>query len=307
MDATTDRNRWRVLRDMLRPERLTSIVDIGANPINPAPYDALLSENLACVYGFEPQPAAFQRLEENPHPNRVILPYAIGDGTRGTLHICEHSGFTSLLEPNPEMLEYLGQWKQYMEVIETATVDTKMLDDIDEIKHVDLVKIDIQGGELSVFKNAENVLKNAIAVFTEVAAIPLYKNQPLLHDQLQLLSQHDYCLHKFDFFKSKSLNSKFARFLRQKHHQNQLVDGDAILIRGLPKLEKLPEEELKHLAILADAIMKSYDLVLKILEIFYERGLIAQEQQILSYCDLLPMARTRHLRLERRRLDKGTT
>ena len=57
-----DATRWHLLVDMLAPQRKTSIVDIGANPINPALYDGLLAANLACVYGFEPQEVAFQKL-----------------------------------------------------------------------------------------------------------------------------------------------------------------------------------------------------------------------------------------------------
>ena len=44
------------LRDLLRLDDLTEIVDIGANPIEgEAPYRNLLAEGLCRVTGFEPQ------------------------------------------------------------------------------------------------------------------------------------------------------------------------------------------------------------------------------------------------------------
>ena len=60
-------------------------------------------------------------------------------------------------------------------------------------------------------------------------------------------------------------------------------------------LDKLSDEELKHLAILADAIMRSYDLVLAILDLLHMRDVIATKQAIMSYCDLVPMSRPRRL------------
>ena len=44
------------LRDLLRPEKLTTIVDIGANPIDgDPPYKQMLERELCQVIGFEPQ------------------------------------------------------------------------------------------------------------------------------------------------------------------------------------------------------------------------------------------------------------
>jgi hypothetical protein len=42
---------------LLRPQRLTAVVDVGANPIDgDAPYKSMLSRRLCTVTGFEPQP-----------------------------------------------------------------------------------------------------------------------------------------------------------------------------------------------------------------------------------------------------------
>lgn len=42
----------------LAPERPTTIVDVGANPINEAPYSGLLQAGGCHVIGFEPQAEA---------------------------------------------------------------------------------------------------------------------------------------------------------------------------------------------------------------------------------------------------------
>ena len=42
---------------LLSPQRLTAVVDVGANPIDgETPYKSLLERRLCTVVGFEPQP-----------------------------------------------------------------------------------------------------------------------------------------------------------------------------------------------------------------------------------------------------------
>jgi len=279
--------RIKLLHQMLQPVRLTRIVDIGANPINPAPYDAALLEGLIKVYCFEPQPAAFEKLRQTPQTHRTIFPYAVGDGTERTLHVCKGSGFASLLEPNPAFPAYTGHWGPRMQITERLPVKTKRLDDILELDRVDLVKIDIQGGENLVFQSGQNVLSGAISVMTEIAAIPLYKDQPLLDDQMRLLRSAGFDLHTFAFFKRLILAGKYSDTLLPGRHSNQLIDGDAIFVRNLLDLGSLSSEQLKHLAILSDTVFESFDLVLKVLETLEARAVLS-EAQVRRYADALP-------------------
>lgn len=54
----------------------------------------------------------------------------------------------------------------------TREVETVRLDDVPETASVDLLKIDIQGGELMVFQNAERRLADALVIQTEVEFLP---------------------------------------------------------------------------------------------------------------------------------------
>ena len=205
--------RTHFLRNLLKPERLTRIVDIGASPINPAPYDMLLDEGLVKVYGFEPQPSAFEALKKNPLKNRTILPHAIGDGKEGILHVCNASGFTSLLEPNDDFIKYAGRWRHKVKVVEKITMQTKRLDDIDEIGAFDLLKIDIQGGEFAVCQNGRKKLENCLAVYSEVAFVPLYKGQHLIDSQMKSLGSLGFDLHKIITIKKIIIMKLFFFFL----------------------------------------------------------------------------------------------
>ena len=82
---------------------------------------------------------------------------------------------TSLLEPNSELLSYFHGLPNWGKVQERISIPTVRLDDVKEIDNVDYLKIDIQGGELEVFQNRVNRLRNCLVVQTEVEFLPMYE------------------------------------------------------------------------------------------------------------------------------------
>ncbi len=272
---------------LLKPERRTRILDIGANPINDCPYDALLRSGHGEVWGFEPQQDAFEQLQARKAESENYLPYAIGDGTPAELHICKSSGFTSLLAPNPATLAYLGRWHKAMAVDRTVPLTTRRLDDLGDLPRPDLVKIDVQGAEKMIFENGRETLSSAVAIITEMAFVPLYQGQPLFHQQAALLESYGFLLHKFMFLKAKAVNSALMSGVNWRRYQSQVIDGDAVLIRSLLDSDLHTDEQLKHLAICADSVFGSEDLTLKCLSILWQRGVIT-EAGARAYAALLP-------------------
>lgn len=271
-------NRHKVLQDVLCPARKTHVVDVGANPVNHPPY-ALMSEcGTATVVGFEPEQTAFEALGPKQKENERYLPYAVGDGSAGEFKVCESPDFSSLLEPDTRSIDFLGRWAKATKVVKRLAIETKRLDDIEEIQHMDLLKIDIQGGELAVFQNSPKKLSKAVAVITEVGFFPLYRGQPLLDQQMKELLDQGFILHKFLFAKSVKIDQPVGRRLWRLWHSNQLVDGDAVFIRDIRNAEECTNEDLKHLALVADGAFQSFDLVMACLGILQSRGEITDEQ-----------------------------
>ena len=61
-----------VLCDILKPRRLTEVVDIGANPIDEEPpYKTMLADGACRVTGFEPQAEALAALAGTPGQGSV--------------------------------------------------------------------------------------------------------------------------------------------------------------------------------------------------------------------------------------------
>jgi FkbM family methyltransferase len=247
------------LVDLVCPERITAVVDIGANPIDsPPPYRKLLDQGLCRLIGFEPQPSALAALNSQKGPFETYLPYVIGDGTDATLKVCRASGMTSLLTPDIEALKLFPEFSEWGAVIEEVPVTTHRLDDIAEIGAFDFLKMDVQGAELAIIRNGTQRLQNVVAIQLEVSFIALYKDQPTFGDldvELRRLGFVPHCLAAVNkrLLKPLAGDNPYQAF-------NQLLEADAVYVRDFMKPDKMSAEQLKHLAVLAHHCYGSFDL-----------------------------------------------
>jgi len=287
-----DGDRAAYLAEVLAPERLTRVVDIGANPLSEPPYAQALRLGLCEVLGFEPHPKAFEALTRAAGPNERYLPYAVGSGEVSELKICRSSGWTSTLEPNVDTFDALQRFHSGATVVDRQSFQTRRLDDLDDVPEFDLLKIDIQGGELAVFENGRNKLSGALAVITEVAGIPIYVDQPLIEDQIATLRGLGFSFHKFLGVHSFSFRGRFAERMHRRKFRSQFVDGDGVFVRGILALAEVETERLKHLALLADAVFDSQDLAVAALEKLVDREVLTDET-VHGYLDRLPFVATR--------------
>lgn len=250
------------LFELLQPARSTAVVDIGANPIDgEPPYKRMLQAGLCTVCGFEPQAEALARLARQKGPLEQYLPVAVGDGRYHTLHICRARGMTSLLAPDPSRLALFNDFTELGHVEAEFRIPTKRLDDIEEITAIDLLKIDVQGGELEVFRSGTNKLANAVAVQTEVSFFGLYKDQPTLGAVDSALRDMGFVPHCFAEMKCWPIaplviGGDTRRPLRQ------VLEADLVYVRDFVRPDSMDGEQWKHLALLAHHCYDSFDLAL---------------------------------------------
>jgi len=248
---------------------LINIVDVGANPLSGAkgPYQMLVDRGLASLVGFEPDPAAFDRLQAIKGPGERYLPVAVGDGKRHQFRICAMSGMNSLLPPNFDLLNLVhlhGLWAQVRSLVD---VDTKRLDDLAEIEAMDYLKIDIQGGEMLVFENAAEKLKDCLVVHTEVMWVPMYVGQPLFSEQELFLRKLGLQVHKF-FEMQGHVLQPFA--VRGDVHAplSQVFWADVIFIKDITRLDRLRPVQLLKLAIILHDVYESFDVAHLVLQAY---------------------------------------
>jgi hypothetical protein len=129
---------------------------------------------------------------------------------------------------------------------------------------VDLLKIDIQGGELMVFQNAERRLADALVIQTEVEFLPMYQGQPLFSDVDQFLRRHGFILHRFFPEVSRVIqpllvdNNIYAGL-------SQIVWADAIFVKDFTRLDRLSDRQLLNTAAIMHECYRSFDLTLHML------------------------------------------
>ncbi len=141
--------------------------------------------------GFEPDPHELARLkrgvEETPQPWRSIrhVPAALS-GTGGTrkLRIPVSPASASLLEHDAAIGAQFGKPAMFtlerIIDVETTTLDEAL--DRFTIPLPDYLKLDIEGAELEVLRSSPRALASTLVLKTEVAFIPMRRNQPLATD-----------------------------------------------------------------------------------------------------------------------------
>lgn len=244
------------LYELLRPHRMTAIVDIGANPIdgNP-PYTRMLNEGVCNVTGFEPSQLGLEKLEKKKGPNEVYMDWAIGDGLARPFYHRQAPGMSGFLEEmSDKSLEVFPAFRAWSVITGSENIKTKRLDDI-SLSHCDMIKMDVQGGELDIIKGAPRTFAQAVMVMTEVSFVNLYAYQPTFADVDIALRALGFIPHCFAEAKMWPIGDE------QLGHPNQMLEADLVYVKDY-RNRGMTLEKWKHLALLAHHVMGSFDLAM---------------------------------------------
>lgn len=253
------------LFNLLEPPRLTSVVDIGSNPIDGSPpYTRMLDEGLCTVTGLDPQ------LTGKPTKGVSYIPTVVGNGSGATLHVCQSPGMTSLLAPDAKALKAFPGFSEWATVVERRQVETTRLDQIEV--DVDLLCMDVQGSEIDVLTYGRKKLASAVAVITEVSFVPLYKGQPSFGDIDSRLRDLGFVPHCFASAKVWPLVTQMPVPSLDPH---QLLEADIVYVRDF--LAGMKRDQWKHLALLAHHVFGSFDLAMYCVEALAKQGAVIPE------------------------------
>jgi hypothetical protein len=166
---------------------------------------------------------------------------------------------TSLLKPKTSALNFFNGFSRFGAVEGTATVQTTRLDDIAELPLLDFLKMDIQGGELTVMKNGTRIVENCAAIQLEVSFFNLYESQPSFGEIDSWMRSRKFVPHSFAELKRWSIAPTiYSNNFRVPG--NQLLEADVIYIRDPLELADLMDITLMKSALLAYYCFKSTDL-----------------------------------------------
>lgn len=173
------------------------ILDCGAN-IGFVTHQFLNHFPSAKVYAFEPNPEIFKKLENHYQQNNRVKCYGYGIAEKeGTLifNVNNNSGTSSFLNPNTYHLNNLAS-KNSKEIAVPIISIGKFLEN-ENIKHIDLLKLDIEGYEIKALEGIKNLNEKVSVIYLEVNLIPTYHEQPLIEDVIYYLRKQDFYVYNF--------------------------------------------------------------------------------------------------------------
>jgi FkbM family methyltransferase len=262
----------KTLSDIIQLDELIHVVDIGANPIDGAPpYQPLLARKLCYVTGFEPLEEARNALRSQD-PSGNYLSNAVGDGAQHTLRVCRAEGMTSLLKPHRKNLSYLTDFETFGSVVQEKSISTSTLDDIQEVKAVDYVKIDTQGSELTIIQGGKEKIKNCVVIQIEVSFFALYEDQPNFSAIDNALSSLGFMLHKIEAIKRWPISPY------RSPAANQVLEGDFVYVKDFRQDASFSLGQWLKMAYILHYCYKSYDLAAFCLRRIMETGNLSSDR-----------------------------
>jgi FkbM family methyltransferase len=203
-------------RMLLAGTRVKTIFDIGANIGKvTARYSRLFPE--AKIYSFEPFPESFQKLRRRFKGNSLVKPIQLAVSNKAgkkKFYVNQNSATSSLL-PITDSAEY---WVEPKAIKNIATIEVAVttIDDFCQQKSIDeiqILKMDIQGGELMALEGAVKKLRQGsiLLIYTEILFVPIYEGEAFFYEICHFLSGYGYTLfNMYNLYQARSGQIKWG-------------------------------------------------------------------------------------------------
>ncbi|MDX1763368.1 MAG: FkbM family methyltransferase [bacterium] len=212
---------YAIVAKLLGSHEVTGILDIGAS-------NGRICQRLirlfpqATVYAFEPNPMYRETLQgqaaQEPRLKPQFLAVSDREG-RAELNITESPGSTSLFKPGENLTGIYPEESHIQSVEEVETVTLDGWAGRQGNPAIQLLKFDIQGGELNALEGADSLLhSSALLVYTEILFNPLYEGGAIY-------SEIDLCLREKGFV-------LYDIFKPRYHKNGKVLWGNAIFVHA---------------------------------------------------------------------------
>ena len=203
-------------RMLLSGTRVRTIFDIGANTGKvTARYSKLFPE--ATIYSFEPFPESFQKLRRRFEGNSLVKPiqFAVSNKVgKKKFYVNQDSTTNSLLPTGDDA----GCWVDPNDMKSVTTIDVPVttIDNFckqESIDEIQILKMDIQGGELMALVGASEKLGQGsiLLIYTEILFVPIYEGEAFFYEICGLLSGYGYKLfNMYNFYHARNGHIKWG-------------------------------------------------------------------------------------------------
>ena len=182
----------------------------------------------ARIHSFEPGDEAFRILGDavGMRAQTSVHRLAVSDrcGTT-TFHVSQRTATSSLLPRPAYARRYFPVDARMIREVEVQTTTIDRFCEEQQLAAIDILKMDIQGGELAALRGARGMLeRHAIRlIFTEAMFVPHYEGAPLYHELATFLASFGYSLYDL--------------YLTSYATNGQLRYGDAIFVSPQTRAE----------------------------------------------------------------------
>jgi len=178
------------------------IFDVGAN-VGFVTYQFQKRFPMADIYCFEPNPNVFNKLTQNYVNDKNIHPVHKGMADQsGELffNLNSNTGTSSFLTPTKYHKTH--QAKHQLDPVTVPVITIDEFSQEENITHIDILKLDIEGYELKALQGAEKLLntQKIDIIFTEICILRQYEEQVLFHELTAFLENKNYYLYNVDSF-----------------------------------------------------------------------------------------------------------
>lgn len=191
------------------------IFDIGAHKGETVRrYKGLFKDS--SIHCFEPFPDNVRVLRSrySSDPTVHVFELAVSDSCgMKTFYVNENDATNSLLPREKSGRRYYSKAAAAKTQLDMKTITIDEVMKQHHIESLDILKLDIQGGELMALQGAENALhqQRISIIYSEALFVPHYENNPLLRDIWNYLQQFGYTIFNiYDLYRAANGQLRFA-------------------------------------------------------------------------------------------------
>lgn len=252
---------WFESLELVRPLRCL-VVGAAAMAEKDEPFVRWAREGCADVLRFALMPDEsnqhHQELEHLKGQGRHC-PFVLGDGQEHTFNITRDPMMSSLLPPARSTFKLLSGLDDGMRIERSLQVRTSRLDDLADIRPVDVLKLDLPGINLMVLQNAIGTLADVSLVQCKVEFVELYEGQPLMPAVDAFMRSQGFMLLRFGFLKGLPIPP--VRLANDSFGGSQLLWADAVYIRDYRQCEQWSNRQLQAAAFVLHVLYRAFDVV----------------------------------------------
>ncbi len=254
----------RVAKKILKGKSIKILVEIGARDCSETlRFRELLPDTFIYTFECNPEtlPLCREVVKKCRNINLIEKAVTTSDGLIKFYPIDKEKTVTAWLDGNPgasSLLKASGKYpieKYVQKEIEVEAVTLKTFMHDNNIDCIDLLWMDIQGGELMALQGMSDRIHDVKLIHTEVELLEIYKNQPLFRDIKKFLQDKGFLFLTFTAFSKYSADAIFVN--------KSLIQNNTTLLKHM-LLNKLQSFKYKIIPYLK-TVQKQVNSALKLL------------------------------------------